>query len=78
MTIKQLTSLNQGEQGKIVELKAGWNFKKRMTELGFGKCSEIKVIKKCTSGPLIIELRGCGRIAIGQGEANKIMVKTGD
>ena len=75
---KSLTNLDQGESGKIIELSSGSEFRKRMTELGFGKGSDIRMIRRSSSGPLIVEIKGCGRIAIGRGEASKILVRVGD
>lgn len=75
MTVRSLALLDEGESGRIIGLHAGWHFRKRMTELGFVKGSEIRMIKKGTPGPCIIEVKGCGRIAIGVGEANKIMIE---
>ena len=68
--------MKEGEGGKIVEIHPGWDFKRRMTELGFGKGSEVRIIKRGAPGPFIVEVKGCCRIAVGFGEASKIKVET--
>lgn len=73
MTVKPLIELKEGESGNVVQLTGGHSFRKRMTELGFDRCSKIRVIKKGT--PLIVELKCCGRIVLGSGEASRIMVE---
>ncbi|MBU0590914.1 ferrous iron transport protein A [Candidatus Micrarchaeota archaeon] len=78
MTTRSLAQLNEGETGLIIKLLAGMTFKKRMTELGFTKNADVKIIRKTIHGPMIIELKCCGRLAIGIGEASKIIVKVGD
>lgn len=47
-----------------------------MAELGFDMGSEVRIVKKAASGPLIVELKGSGRLALGRGEAGKIIVET--
>lgn len=70
-----LINLKEGESGKIIEILAGRGFRMRLTEMGFDKGSMLKVIKKSGYGPIIIEVKGCCRIALGRGEASKIMVE---
>ena len=70
-----LINLNEGESGKVVEILAGRGFRMRLTEMGFDKGSRLTVIKKSGYGPIIVEVKGCCRIALGRGEASKIMVE---
>ncbi|MEW6528777.1 MAG: FeoA family protein [Candidatus Micrarchaeota archaeon] len=78
MAVRPLTTLDEGETGKIVELRAGWRFAQRMTELGFDKGSEIRIVSRGAPGPFVVEIKGCGRIVIGWREAQKIIVEKGD
>ncbi len=78
MAVRPLATLSEGETGRVVELHVGWAFARRMTELGFDKGSEIRMIEHGAPGPFIVEVKGCGRVALGWGEAQKIMVETGD
>lgn len=73
--VKPLTSLKEGETAKVAELCSGLECRKRMAELGFAKGSQIRIIKNSSYGPLIVELKGAGRLALGRGEAAKIMVE---
>jgi Fur family ferric uptake transcriptional regulator len=47
--------------------------KKRLTELGFIDDEEIHIVKNSHFGPVILEVKGA-RLAIGRGQAQKIMV----
>ncbi|MBD3209914.1 ferrous iron transport protein A [Candidatus Micrarchaeota archaeon] len=71
-----LSDLEEGSSAIVVELCAGWQCRKRMAELGFAKGTTVRVIRAGPSGPLIVELKGSGRMALGRGEAAKIMVET--
>ncbi len=54
-------------------LKDGWRFKKRLIALGMLPDEPIKIIKNSGGGPIVLEVKGA-RLAIGRGEAHKIMV----
>jgi Fe2+ transport system protein FeoA len=75
MTKIPLIDLKEGESGRIVEIFAGRGFRMRLTEMGFDKGSRITVVRKSGYGPIIVEVKGCCRIALGRGEASKIMVE---
>ncbi len=75
MGVVSLASMRSGETGQIDSLYEGWHFAGRMAELGFCKGTKIKVISSDSYGPLIVEIKGCGRVAVGHGEAEKIMVE---
>lgn len=70
-----LINLNEGESGKIIELRSGRGLRMRLTEMGFDKGSTITLIRKPGYGPVIVEVKGCCRIALGRGEAAKIIVE---
>lgn len=70
-----LINLNEGESGKVIRILAGRGFRMRLTEMGFDQGSVLKIIKKSGYGPIIVEVKGCCRIALGRGEASKIMVE---
>ena len=78
MAVKPLTLLSEGEEGKVAEIQSGYSLKHRLTELGFDKGSEVRVIKMGAPGPVIVEVKGCCRLVLGMGEASKIMVETGE
>jgi len=70
-----LINLNEGESGKIIEIRSGRGLRMRLTEMGFDKDSVLKVIRKSGYGPIIVEVKGCCRIGLGRGEASKIIVE---
>ena len=78
MAVVPLVSLKVGESGKLVEIRAGRNLNHRLTELGFDRGGEIRVIRHGPPGPLLVELKGCCRMMLGWGEASKIMVEISD
>lgn len=48
----------------------------RMTALGFTEGVEVQVIQNYRRGPLIALVRGV-RVALGRGEASKVLVEEG-
>ena len=70
-----LTMLSEGEFGKVVSLTHGSGFRMRMTAMGFTSGAVVKMVKKTGVGPIMIEINGGSRIAIGWGQANKILVE---
>ncbi len=70
--------MNEGDEGTVSSLQYGWGFRKRMTELGFSKGTKIRLLRKGPGGPLIVEIQDTCRLAIGRGEASKVMVEMDD
>ena len=64
----------ENENLKIVQVGHGGKFKKKLSEMGLYKDSQIKVIKNDIPGPLIVDVKG-SRLIIGRGQAQKIMVE---
>jgi Fe2+ transport system protein FeoA len=58
----------------LAALEGGWHFKKRLTALGLLPGEPLRVIRNSGSGPIVIEVKDT-RLAIGRGEANKVMVR---
>jgi ferrous iron transport protein A len=67
-----LTNLKSGERCTISSICCGKDLMKRLCDMGIVQGKTIKVSRN-NSGPLIIEVLD-SRIAIGRGQANKIMV----
>ena len=63
----------QGQRYLIHQLRGGKDFVSRMTALGFTEGAEIEVIQNFGNGPLLTLVRGV-RVALGRGEALKVMV----
>jgi len=67
-----LTMADEGHKVRIVALRAGHNFGRRLTDLGFNVGSELHVVQRRGGG--LVVARGEARIAIGSGMAMKILV----
>lgn len=71
--MRELDKLKSEEEGVIVELIGGKGFISRMAALGISKGAKVKVLQNYGKGPIIILVRET-RIALGRGEAKKIIV----
>ncbi len=71
----QLTELNQGETGKVVEIIGGCGIHQKLDALGIRVGVEIKKISSISArGPVVIEV-GNTKIAIGYGMAKRVIVE---
>ncbi|MGC9346939.1 MAG: FeoA family protein [Anaerolineae bacterium] len=70
-----LARLSPGETGLIGSLKGGHGFVSRLAALGFTPGASVVVMRNYGAGPIIVSVRGA-RIALGRGEAGRIMVHT--
>lgn len=73
----ELTKLKKEENATIVELTGGNEFLSRMASLGLTKGATIKIMQNYGKGPIIVLVRNT-RIALGRGEAGKILVETNE
>ena len=71
-----LSALRAGEGGVVVELTGGRGLLGRMTALGFTPGAEVTVVQNFGYGPLIARVRDA-RVALGRGEAGRILVRRG-
>jgi ferrous iron transport protein A len=69
-----LLSLQIGEKGKIVKISGGRGACKRLNELGLVPGTEIEVVNKISSGPVMIKVKG-SKLALGRGLAAKVFLK---
>ena len=73
--IVPLTELTGGLEGRIVELKGGFGFQRKVRVMGFREGKKVRVISvQPAGGPLTIEIGG-SRITIGRGMAERIFVE---
>ena len=68
-----LTRLAPHETGTVAELHGGWRFISRLATLGFTPGAQLAMVQNFGHGPLIVLVRDA-RIAMGRGEASKVMV----
>lgn len=74
---KSLAELIKGEHGTVLAFEGGRIVNNRLTSLGFTPGVEINVVQNYGRGPLIVIVRG-SRVALGRGEARKIIVQGAD
>ncbi|MBU1698688.1 MAG: ferrous iron transport protein A [Candidatus Eisenbacteria bacterium] len=69
-----LTIVQAGRRVRLVSVEAGYGLQGRLTAMGLIPGAEIKVLRNSIQGPFLIEVKG-GRIMLGRGMAQKIMVE---
>jgi len=69
-----LSDLESGERAVVRQLRGGREFTSRLAALGFTVGAEIVVIQNYDHGPITVSVRGT-RIALGRGEAIKVLVE---
>ena len=69
-----LSNLAPGEAGVVHKLAGGWGFVSRLATLGFTPGATLTMIQNFGRGPLIVNIRST-RIALGRGEAAKVLVE---
>jgi ferrous iron transport protein A len=68
-----LSEIRTGETAFILDFQGGQAVNNRLASLGFTPGVEVNMIQNYHSGPLIVVVRGT-RVALGRGEAAKIIV----
>ena len=72
--IKSLNALAPGTQALVHQLQGGHRFVSRMAAMGFTPGAEITIVQNYGRGPLIVAIRDT-RIALGRGEAKRVLVE---
>ncbi len=72
-----LSDMPTGESGTILDFRGGRTTNNRLVSLGFTPGVMINMVQNYGRGPLIVYVRGT-RVALGRGEAAKIMVLRGE
>ncbi len=68
-----LSALAPGEVGVVRQLAGGRGFISRLATLGFTLGVEVNMVQNFGHGPLIVLVRDT-RVALGRGEAMKVLV----
>jgi ferrous iron transport protein A len=68
-----LSAVKTGEFARIEKMQGGHTFLSRLASLGFTPGARLKVVQNYGRGPIIVNLRDT-RVALGRGEADKILV----
>jgi len=72
-----LSSMLTGQFGTILDLSGGRGLIGRLAALGFTPGASVEMLQNYSHGPLIVEVRDV-RIALGRGEARKVLVRLSD
>ncbi len=72
--MKPLSDLKVGERGVVCQLCGGQEYTGRLAALGFTPGVEITIARNESHGPILVIARGA-RMALGRGEAGKILVE---
>lgn len=72
-----LTRLAANQEAAVAELHGGRGFVSRLATLGFTPGATLKMVQNYGHGPLIVRVRDT-RIALGRGEARKVLVQRRD
>jgi Fe2+ transport system protein FeoA len=73
-TRTKLSAVHGGESARIRQLAGGQAFWSRLAPLGFFPGARLRVIQNMGRGPLLIAVCDT-RVALGRGEADKILVE---
>jgi ferrous iron transport protein A len=83
MTSKTITTnavslgdVRSGRSVRIRRMTGGHHFLSRLASLGFTPGADLQVVQNYGRGPIIVTLRDT-RVALGRGEAQKILVEQG-
>ncbi len=69
-----LSKVRNGERVQIARMLGGHSFLSRLASLGFTPGAELRVVQNFGRGPIIVNVRDT-RVALGRGEASKILVR---
>lgn len=69
-----LSDARTGESVRIESMRGGHQFLSRLASLGFTPGTHLRVVQNFGHGPIIVSLRDT-RVALGRGEACKILVE---
>jgi ferrous iron transport protein A len=72
-----LGAVRAGESVHIQSMQGGHHFLSRLASLGFTPGARLRVVQNFGHGPIIVAVRDT-RVALGRGEAVKILVKHTD
>jgi ferrous iron transport protein A len=73
--VRSLAEVPEGAQAVVHGLQGGGGFVGRMAALGFTVGEQISVLQNSGQGPVIVLVRDT-RVALGRGEALKVLVGT--
>jgi len=75
--ILSLGDLAEGGRAYVRQVKGGQAYRGRMAALGFTIGAPLQLLQNTGRGPVIVLIRGM-RVALGRGEALKVLIAPGD
>src|SRR3972149_6973995 len=74
-TLESLNDLPAGTRGIVRQLRGGKEFAGRVVALGFTPGVEVEIVQNSGKGAIIVAVRDT-QVALGHGEAAKVLVET--
>mgnify|MGYP001816900311 FL=1 len=71
---ENLSTVRKGEEARIRKMRGGHGFLSRLASLGFTPGTHLRVVQNYGHGPIIVSVRDT-RVALGRGEAEKILIE---
>ena len=69
-----LTMVNRGEVVIVRKVKGCDTVRQRLIDLGLNPGAKVQVLKNESSGPLIVAVKGDGRLALGRKMTHRVLV----
>jgi Fe2+ transport system protein FeoA len=70
-----LSIVKSGKTVNLMAIQSGRRLRKRLADLGLNIGMTVRVISNAYGGPIILAVKEDGRLALGRGMAEKIMVQ---
>ncbi|WP_420643876.1 FeoA family protein [Candidatus Leptofilum sp.] len=72
-----LTMVNRGEAAIVRKVKGCGTVRQRLLDLGLNPGATVQVLKNESASPMIIAVKGDGRLALDRKMTHRVMVTTG-
>ena len=69
-----LDMLTPGHRAKVVAMYGGREFNRRLASIGILPGTEVTLVRRGATGPVIIEVRG-SQFVLGRGMAQRVLVE---
>lgn len=69
-----LSLVSRGETVIIQQIHGGRKLCRRLLDMGMNQGAQVQVLKNGVSGPMIVAVKKDGRLALGRGMTQKILV----
>ena len=66
--------LNRGETAVVKKVKGCDTVRQRLIDLGLNPGAKVQVLKNEHSGPMIVAVKGDGRLALGRNMTHRVLV----